>query len=458
MGYWISYLGRRLRRRPAPVLRGRRRAAVRAAGRARGAARARAGARRRSRWTRRYRYAPFSLVLVLVGLHRDDGGLPGGHAAAPRVELHVQPLHPGAVPAHHLQGGAARRARASRCWPGCAATRSASRRSFVALALVACWPLDPRPRALDDQLLWERVPSAWTGRGRSRRRARRGRPRGRASRPAVRLLRLGRDDRPDPARAGRHAGRRAQRRRLRRPARHRPAVDARRARPAAARAARPARPAARPDGRAAWWSPAPTTTAPAAAPPPPPRPPTCSTSSGEPSVSVRRGARAPARGGHARGSRARCPRCAPGTARRAPGLVRVEPEQPGGDRRRLRRGPRRAGRVQARDWANRRAGGAPRRPGGMPAPDGRGWGLGVRRGRSRVRGRRQPGADRGGDEVVITDSNRRRVLVPSRLAQNAGPTLSAAEEPSVGRGGAQPVRRARPGRADGRGLRRDRGA
>ena len=32
---------------------------------------------------------------------------------------------------------------------------------------------------------------------------------------------------------------------------------------------------------------------------------------------------------------------------------------------------------------------------------------------------------------MITDSNRRRVLVPSRLAQNAGPVLSAAEEPSV---------------------------
>ena len=32
---------------------------------------------------------------------------------------------------------------------------------------------------------------------------------------------------------------------------------------------------------------------------------------------------------------------------------------------------------------------------------------------------------------MITDSNRRRVLVPSRLAQNAGPVLSASEEPSV---------------------------
>ncbi len=34
-------------------------------------------------------------------------------------------------------------------------------------------------------------------------------------------------------------------------------------------------------------------------------------------------------------------------------------------------------------------------------------------------------------EVVITDSNRRRVLVPSRLVQNAGPTLAAGEAPSV---------------------------
>ena len=34
-------------------------------------------------------------------------------------------------------------------------------------------------------------------------------------------------------------------------------------------------------------------------------------------------------------------------------------------------------------------------------------------------------------EVVITDSNRRRVFVVSRLVQNAGPTLAADEEPSV---------------------------
>ncbi len=33
--------------------------------------------------------------------------------------------------------------------------------------------------------------------------------------------------------------------------------------------------------------------------------------------------------------------------------------------------------------------------------------------------------------MAITDSNRRRVLVPSRLAQNAGPVLAADEAPSV---------------------------
>ncbi len=38
---------------------------------------------------------------------------------------------------------------------------------------------------------------------------------------------------------------------------------------------------------------------------------------------------------------------------------------------------------------------------------------------------------RGAGQVVITDSNRRRVLVPSRLVQNAGRVLAADEEPSV---------------------------
>jgi len=43
-----------------------------------------------------------------------------------------------------------------------------------------------------------------------------------------------------------------------------------------------------------------------------------------------------------------------------------------------------------------------------------------------------PGAAiRGARSVVITDSNRRRVLVPSRLAQNAGRVLAASEAPSV---------------------------
>ena len=80
------------------------------------------------------------------------------------------------------------------------------------------------------------------------------RARGGAPRPAVRLLRLGRDRRRDPARARRAPGGRALRRAVRRPARGRPAVDGRRAGAAAPRAARPARPAARPAGRARPWS------------------------------------------------------------------------------------------------------------------------------------------------------------------------------------------------------------
>ncbi|MDA0142526.1 hypothetical protein, partial [Solirubrobacter deserti] len=35
------------------------------------------------------------------------------------------------------------------------------------------------------------------------------------------------------------------------------------------------------------------------------------------------------------------------------------------------------------------------------------------------------------DEVVVTDSNRRRIHVPSRLVQNAGPVLAASEAPSI---------------------------
>ncbi len=80
---------------------------------------------------------------------------------------------------------------------------------------------------------------------------------------------------------------------------------------------------------------------------------------------------------------------------------------------------------------DRRLAGTPRRPGGTPAPRA---GLGSRRssaGGLAYAGDVSPAQIAAADEVVITDSNRRRVLVPSRLAQNAGPVLSASEEPSV---------------------------
>ena len=147
----------------------------------------------------------------------------------------------------------------------------------------------------------------------------------------------------------------------------------------------------------------------------------------------------------------------------APGLVRVEPEQPVRDRRRLRRGARRAGRVRGRGQRGRggraararrgrgrrrararRAGAASEGAAGGPPPggdaaeagrnDGAGGGAGVSAfgaGGLAYAGDVTPAQIAAADEVVITDSNRRRVLVPSRLAQNAGPVLSASEEPSV---------------------------
>ena len=238
---------RRLRGRAAPVLRRRRGAPVRAArGRGR-AAGARAGADR----VRLEPQGPLRAVRAAARARRparDGRGLPGGHPAAAGVELHVQPLRPRPVPAHDLQGrpaggdrargagGIGRRARAPAGVAGPAA-RVAAGRELAA---------DPRAGARRPAPVGS-DPGGLGRRGRAR--GRQGRPRGRPARSAVRLLRLGRDDRPDPAGPGRHARRHSQRRRLCRPARDRPAVDRRRARPAAAGGAGAARPAAGPAGR-----------------------------------------------------------------------------------------------------------------------------------------------------------------------------------------------------------------
>ena len=112
-----------------------------------------------------------------------------------------------------------------------------------------------------------------------------------------------------------------------RPARHRPAVDGRRARPAAPRAARPARRRCSTCSARARWSPAPTTTA--AAPAPCPRRRRRRARRAR-RAEPRRGApcgrasAAPGRSGGPRG----CPRCARGTGRRRRACVRLEPAAP----------------------------------------------------------------------------------------------------------------------------------
>ena len=227
---------------------------------------------------RRSRAAAFLLVLALAGLVVMVAGFPEGTPLRRAMNFtynHVAPLQflrttykAGPLLALALAGlGGLAAARAApwlrargRALPVLAAV------GLAVLAAVSCWPL-VRGQALDSRLTWERIPAGLGGRGGPRRRdGRRGRPRGRAPRPALRGLRLGRDGRRDPARAGRPAGGGPLRGAVRRPARGRPAVDGRRARAAAARAAGPARAAAGPAVGAHAWSPAPTTTARAAAP------------------------------------------------------------------------------------------------------------------------------------------------------------------------------------------------
>ena len=208
------------------------------------------------------------------------------------------------------------------------------------------------------------------------------------------------------------AGRDPQRRRLRGPARDRPAVDGRRARPAATRAPR----AARRRCSTCWargpsWR-APTTTARAAAPPRPPRRPTCSTQLGRPSARLGR-RRAPSpRAAGTLGDPASSRRCAPRTARPRARLVRVE----------------RAG-AAAASWTarprgsprSRRSARCPTRPSAYAADLApRATAAARRRGRGH---RLQPPA---------------RVR-PSRLAQNAGPMLAAGRGAVGRRGGARPV-------------------
>src|SRR3954447_8477474 len=111
-------------------------------------------------WTRRQAYGPFLLVLVLAGLVAMTAGFPEGtplrraanftynHVAA--VQFLRTTYKAGPLAALGIAGLA-----------GLAAVRRpALAVAFVAVAALASWPL-VRGRALDDQLLWQRVPTAW---------------------------------------------------------------------------------------------------------------------------------------------------------------------------------------------------------------------------------------------------------------------------------------------------------
>ena len=123
-------------------------------------------------WTRRWRYGPFFLLLVLVGLVTMSVGFPEGtplrrganfaynhvtavqflrttYKAGPLVALGVAAL-----------GGAAAAAAASALRRRGRWAAPAAAVAGLASAAVACWPL-ATGRALDDQLLWERVPQHW---------------------------------------------------------------------------------------------------------------------------------------------------------------------------------------------------------------------------------------------------------------------------------------------------------
>ncbi|MGH2949954.1 MAG: alpha-(1-_3)-arabinofuranosyltransferase domain-containing protein, partial [Solirubrobacteraceae bacterium] len=115
-------------------------------------------------WTRRWRYGPFFVALVLVGLLVMAAGFPEGTPLRRalnfaynnveavrflRTSYKAGPLV--AIGIACLAGAAVARVRMR--WPVAGVVG--------ALAVVAAWPLSTG-RALDSQLLWERVPASWS--------------------------------------------------------------------------------------------------------------------------------------------------------------------------------------------------------------------------------------------------------------------------------------------------------
>ena len=294
---------------------------------------------------------------------------------------------------------------------------------LAALAAVACWPL-VRGQALDSRLTWDRVPPAWTAAA-DHVDATVGRTGGRSCCPA------------SSTRTTTGAGR-STRSCPRSPSAPSPCAT-RCPTPTCARSTCCGRStgscssAARCPAssgrcwtccrRARWWR-GPTITAPAAGRSAPPTPPTCSTSSAPPTRP----------GGRCGASRARRARSAP--ARPLPRVRAGTAPAPGRwcawSRTRARPSSTAA---PTRSRVSRRSGRCP--AAGSP---------------TRATGRPPRSAGRG--EVVISDSNRRRVLVAARMAQNHGVTLAADDPFSPDAARARPVPGARRRRADGGGLRR----
>jgi hypothetical protein len=123
-------------------------------------------------WTRRQRYAPFFLALVLIGVLLMTAGFPegtplrkgitGAYNHLPSVRFLRTTYKAGPLVALGLAGlGALAAAEVARRLRGRRWLPSAALAFGIALLALSAWPL-VRGRAVDDQMLWDRIPGAWT--------------------------------------------------------------------------------------------------------------------------------------------------------------------------------------------------------------------------------------------------------------------------------------------------------
>lgn len=123
-------------------------------------------------WTRRHRYAPFFLALVLIGVLLMTVGFPEGtplrkgvtgtYNHLPSVRFLRTTYKAGPLVALGLAGlgGLAAAALAERL-RGRTWGQGLALAAGVTLLALSAWPL-VRGRAIDDQVVWKRIPAAWT--------------------------------------------------------------------------------------------------------------------------------------------------------------------------------------------------------------------------------------------------------------------------------------------------------